>query len=303
MAKKTSSIIPDIIDIEAINSFYYNTFLELDTNRFRWKNLPDSIDPRYLELFLCRNGAVVFLRDPITEEYAAFMCTWTGFDDYYNPTDFYVILPTGKQISLDSENAVIIWNNFTRTSDIPAINMYSTTIADIYVSALVNARAQKHPVAMVAENEQQKLTMINAYKNYAGNHPVIFVKDKQTVANNFTTVNTGAPFVVQELLDAKDRIMEEFLKWLGVKVPLSNNRERLIVNEQIDANAVTYQLRNRGLHSRQIAAEQINKMFGLNIEVEFNEELSTKVTEAVDTMGMVKEGWGGIINESIHNSG
>lgn len=292
MAKKTSSIIPDIIDIEAINSFYYNTFLELDTNRFRWKNLPDSIDSRYLELFLCRNGAVVFLRDPITEEYAAFMCAWTGFDDYYNPTDFYVILPTGKQISLDSENAVIIWNNFTRTSDIPAINMYSATIADIYVSALVNARAQKHPVAIVAENEQQKLTMVNAYKNYAGNHPVIFVKDKQTVANNFTTVNTGAPFVVQELLDAKDRIMEEFLKWLGVKVPLSNNRERLIVNEQIDANAVTYQLRNRGLHSRQIAAKQINKMFGLNIEVEFNEDLSTKVTEAVDTMGMAKEGWG-----------
>lgn len=289
MAKKTNSIIPDIIDITAINDFYFNTFLELDINRFRWKNLPPSIDPRYLELYLCRNGAVVFMHEPVTDSYDAFMCTWTGFDDYYNPTDFYVVLPTGKQISLDSKNSVLIWNNFTRTSDIPAINMYSATIADIYVSAIVNVRAQKHPVAIVAENEQEKLTMLNAYKNYAGNHPVIFVKDKQTIANKMTCVDTKAPFVVQDLLDAKDRIMEEFLKWIGVKVPLSNNRERLIVNEQIDANAVTYQLRNRGLHSRQIAAEQINKMFGLNIEVEFNEEIE-KMAEAVDTMGLVKEG-------------
>ena len=84
--------------------------------------------------------------------------------------------------------------------------------------------------------------------------------------------------------------MEEFLKWLGVKVPLSNNRERLIVNEQVDANAVTYQLRNRGLHARQVAAEQINKKFGLNIEVEFNEELNTQISEAVDSMGLVKDG-------------
>lgn len=289
MAKKTNSIIPDIIDIEAIDSFYFNTFLELDINRFKWKNLPENIDPRYLEMFLCRNGAVVFFHDDVTDTFDCFMCTWTGFDDYYNPTDFYVVLPTGKNIKLDYNNGVIIWNNFTRTSDYPAISMYSKTIADIYAAALVNIRSQKHPVAVVAQNEQEKLTMLNAYKNYAGNHPVVFVKDKQTVANKFTTIDTKAPFVAQELLDAKDRIMEEFLKWIGVKVPLSNNRERLIVNEQIDANAVTYQLRNRGLHSRQLAVEQINRMFGLNIEVEFNEEFTSKITETVNTMGLVEE--------------
>lgn len=290
MAKKTKSIIPDILKLDEIADFYFNTFLELDINRFKWKNLPDTIDPRYMELFLCRNGATVFFHDSVLDRYDCFMCTWTDFDDYYNPTNFYVVLPTGRNIPLDSEDAVIIWNNFTRTSDIPPINMYAATIADIYASALVNIRAQKHPVAVVASSEAEKLTMLNAYKEYDGNHPVLFVKGKESITAKFTCIDTKAPFVAQELLDAKDRVMEEFLKWLGVKVPLSNNRERLIVNEQVDANAVTYQLRNRGLHSRQIAAEQINKKFGLNITVEFNEELNTQISEAVDSMSLVKEG-------------
>lgn len=289
MAKKTNSIFPDILRMDSIADFYFNTFLELDTNRFLWKNLPPGIDARYLEWFLCRNGAIVFLREPVLNKYAAYMATWTGFDDYYNPTNFYMVLPTGRQVKRDIDNSVIIWNNFTRTSDIPAINMYSASVAEVYASAIVNIRSQKHPVVVVADDEKKKLTMLNAYKNLDGNHPVIFVNDK-SVVSGFTTIDTKAPFVAQDLMDIKDRIMEEFLKWLGVKVPLSNNRERLIVNEQIDANAVTYQLRNRGLHSRQIACSQINEMFGLNISVEFNEDLPALAEAAVNKNPFPVEG-------------
>lgn len=276
MPRKTRMIAYDMCNLEGVRAHYYNTFLELAVNRFRWKGLPENIDARYLEFYLTRNGAIDFVWDDVLQEFNAFMCTWTGFDDYYNPTDFHIVLPTGRNIDANTYDSVIIWNNFMRISDIPTINMFADAITNIFVSAMVNVNAQKTPVAMLADSEKEKLTIENAYMQWQGNRPVIWVKDKN-VLDAFQVIKTDAPFVAPELMNLKDRIMEEFLKWLGVKVPLTNGRERLIVNEQADANAVTFQLRNRGLHSRQIACEQINKKFGLNLSVEFNEDLGSLV--------------------------
>jgi hypothetical protein len=37
-------------------SFYYDRLVELAISMFEWKNLPKSIDPRYLELTLFTDG-------------------------------------------------------------------------------------------------------------------------------------------------------------------------------------------------------------------------------------------------------
>lgn len=263
---------------DQIFSHYFGTFLELAINRFKWEGLPDEIDPRYLEYSLCNTGGVIFFEDPIMG-YQALQCAWTGFDNYLNPTDFQVVTPTGYSPHVDYEEGVMVWNNFLRVPDIGSIYMFAHNITDIYNSALVNCRSQKHPVAIEAENESEKLSLINAYKDIDGNKPVIFVKGKSLI-NNINTIDTKAPFVAQELFEIKDKIMEEFLKWLGVKMPLVNGRERLVAQEQADANAVTWQLRNRGLHSRQVAAEQINKKFGLDLYVSFNEDAESLVAES-----------------------
>ena len=83
------------------------------------------------------------------------------------------------------------------------------------------------------------------------------------------------------------------MKWLGVKVNNTQKKERTISQEQRDYNAVTYQLRNRGLHSRQLAVEKINRMFGLDIGVEFNEEgLQAYADELLDMNSMMLGGEG-----------
>lgn len=271
-------IINDICNQDDLFTHYFNTFVELAVNRFRWENLPPEIDPRYLEFSLCNAAGVIFFQDPILG-YMALQCAWTGFDNYLNPTEFQVVTPTGYTATVDREEGIMIWNNFLRVPDMGTIYMFARNIADTYMSALVNTRAQKHPVAIVAENESQKLTMENAYMKMDGNHPVIFVRDKKII-DKIECVDTKAPFVAPELFEIKDKMMEEFLKWLGVKIPLINGRERLVVMEQQDANAVTWQLRNRGLQARQIACEQINARFGLNLRVSFNEDLESLVAES-----------------------
>lgn len=278
MAANYKDIMGDIKNQSDIYAYYFTTFYELAINRFKWENLPTEIDPRYLEMSLCNSGGVIWFFDELLG-YAALQCAWTGFDNYYNPTDFDVITPTGFSAHVDKEEGVMIWNNFMRVADIPFIHMFAKNISDVYESAMVNCKSQKHPVAIYAESEKEKLSLENAYMKVEGNHPIIYVKGKNMI-DRFGTIDTKAPFVAPELFNIKDKMMEEFLKWLGVKIPLINGRERLLDAEQQDANAVTFQLRNRGLHAREVAAEEINRRFGLNLRVSFNEDLASLVTES-----------------------
>lgn len=41
---------------------YYNRLTELSISMFEWVNLPESVDPRFLELTLFAEGQCVFLR-------------------------------------------------------------------------------------------------------------------------------------------------------------------------------------------------------------------------------------------------
>ena len=42
---------------------YYHRLTELAISMFEWKNLPDTIDPRYMELGLFAQGQMVFFED------------------------------------------------------------------------------------------------------------------------------------------------------------------------------------------------------------------------------------------------
>lgn len=259
-------------------SHYFNTFYELALNRFKWKNLPDKIPPRYIEQTLCDNALAIFFHDDVDKTFKCLSGTATGFDVYFNPTHFNVIGGNGySNNELDTDNAVVIWNNFTRTNDLFHIYLFAYSVWDLFVSAMVNAGAQKTPVLIEAESENVKLSLQQVYMKYSGNQPVIFAKGKH-LTDSLNVLKTDAPYVADKLIDLKDRIIEEFFKWLGVRMPLINGRERLVAGEQRDANQVTYQLRNRGLQSRQLAIDEINEKWGLNISVEFDEELSEDAT-------------------------
>ena len=44
---------------------YYNRLTELAISMFEWKNLPETVDPRYLEMCLFSDGMCVFFNDEV----------------------------------------------------------------------------------------------------------------------------------------------------------------------------------------------------------------------------------------------
>lgn len=249
---------------------YLERLTELSISMFEWKNLPDTIDERFLELTLFSDGQAVFFKD----DELGFLCLQVtmngGFNVYRIPTGRRAYAVNGYQRNLTIEDSVIIYNNFVRTNSVNMVKIYARRLYDLDRIIDVNARAQKTPV-LVQGTEQQRLTLLNLYKEFDGNAPVIF-GDKNLDLNALKSISTEAPYVADKIYTLKTQIWNEALTYLGISNINIQKKERLVSDEVIRNQGGTIASRYSRLMARRQACEQINKMFGLNIEVDYRDD-------------------------------
>lgn len=251
---------------------YFNRLMELSISMFEWKNLPSTCDVRYLELALFMNGSAVFFQDDVLEDYVALDVICSGrLDVYGNPVLRRAYSRYNNyQKLLKGNNSVIIWNNYTRTNSVLDVEMFAKRLYNLDRIIDVNANAQKTPI-LIKCDETQRLTMLNVYKEYDGNSPVIF-GDKALNSNGLDVLSTGAPYVADKLYTLKTQIWNEALTYLGISNINVQKKERLITDEVTRNQGGTIASRYSRLESRREAARKINDMFGLNIEVNYRED-------------------------------
>lgn len=262
---------------------YYNRLMELSMSMFEWKNLPDTVDERYLELGLFSSGCMVFFKDDVIGELALNMTYQGGFDIYGEPTKRRAYSKYNQfQTTLDKDNSVIIWNNMLRTNSALDVQMFAYRLYNLDRIVDINANAQKTPVLITCD-EKQKLTMKNLYLQYEGNYPVIF-GDSNLDIKSLSVLKTDAPFVSDKIYDLKVKIWNEALTYLGISNINITKKERMITDEVIRNQGGTIASRYSRLESRRRSVKKINKMFGLNITVDYREDFqSTDIGN--DTLG------------------
>lgn len=262
---------------------YYNRLMELSMSMFEWKNLPDTVDERYLELGLFSSGCMVFFKDDVIGELALNMTYQGGFDIYGEPTRRRAYSRYNQfQTTLNKDNSVIIWNNMLRTNSALDVQMFAYRLYNLDRIVDINANAQKTPVLITCD-EKQKLTMKNLYMQYEGNYPVIF-GDNNLDIKSLNVLKTDAPFVSDKIYDLKVKIWNEALTYLGISNINTTKKERMITDEVIRNQGGTIASRYSRLESRRRAVKKINKMFGLNITVDYREDFQSTDIEN-DTLG------------------
>lgn len=250
---------------------YYDNFLELAVAMFEWKNIPDSIDERFLELTLLTDGMAVFFKDEDMDEYLALRTMIGGQWNVYNiPIQRTAYASNGYNYHLTEDDSVLIFNNMLRTPMVDKLEEFAKELYEIDRTILVNVKAQKTPV-LIKCNENQRLTMKNLYMQYDGNMPFIFA-DKSLDNEALQALSTGAPYVGDKLMQLRIQKYNEVLTYLGISNSAYQKKERLVSDESIRSQGGTIANRYARLNSRRKAADQINKMFGLNIEVRFRED-------------------------------
>lgn len=253
---------------------YYNRLLELAINMYEWKNLPDTVDERFLELTLFSDGMAVYFRDEILGDLCLQTMIGGNLDVYRIPMERTAYAANGYQVRLDPANSVIIFNNYTHTNSMLDIEMYARRLYNIERTIDVNVNAQKTPV-MVIGSEAQRLTLKNLMMQYDGNEPFIYGDDKLNV-NALNVLRLDAPYVADKLNILKRQIWNEALTYLGIENSNTEKKERLVTDEITSNLGGVEAQRFCRLNARRKAADQINAMFGTNITVDFREENKVK---------------------------
>lgn len=281
MPKRKTNFGDSLFQNNSQYGMYLERLTELAVSMFEWENLPDTCDERFLELTLFTNGYAVFFEDkdlsrtglPESDDgtYLALPVATNGKWNVYNiPTGRRAYASNGYQKVLTQDDSVMIYNNLLHTNSVNICRTYARRLYNLDRIVDVNANAQKTPVLILA-NEQQRLTMLQIYQKWDGNEPVIF-GDRDLDMKLVQSLRTDAPYIADKIQGLKTELWNEVLTYLGISNISFQKKERMISDEVLRNQGGTIASRYSRLNARRQAADKINKMFGLNIEVNFRED-------------------------------
>lgn len=249
---------------------YFYSLVELAIGSIKWNGLPDSIDERFLEMCLFYDGMSIFFRDDVLGELALQTMIGGKLDVYRVPKIRQAYAVNGYRKHLDEKDSVIIWNNITRTNSVEGVRMFARKLYEIDRAIDVNVKGQKTPLMIVCD-ENQRLTMKKLYQQYDGNEPFILGTPNLDL-KGIQVLQTGSPFLSDKLMLLKQQTWNEALDWLGIPSVTKEKKERLLTDEVSADMGSTVSFRNTRLMMRKQACENINKMFDLNISVEYRQD-------------------------------
>lgn len=246
---------------------YYNRLALIAQSIYKYENLPNFIDEKWIEKYLYECGKCVFFNDKNLGFMVSKFNTAGNLNNYDEPTTVqaYGTNYINTELLTNNQDCIIIRNNAFSLPTLNTIKLYAIRLTEISRTIDVNINAQKTPV-LIKCSDKQKLSLKNAYNQWDGNSPVIFA-DKSLDITTFNVLKTDAPLVFDKLQLQKHQIWNEAMTFLGINNANMDKKERL-VDDEVQANNEQVEIcAEVMLKSRELAVEQINNLFGLNIKV------------------------------------
>ena len=247
----------------------FNRITNIAISRFKWTGLPDSCNERALELTLYFYGKALFFNDENLGYIHTPVSLPGPFNVYYESVrrNAYSF---NYEKWLDIDNSVLIRGNKTMTPDYFIAWSYSPKIADALRSIDVHTQTIKRPFAISAtENERRS---VEAALEKVCDNEIAVVGTKFTDKNNgLGVLNFNVNCYLSEMWANLKNYYQQAFSALGVDNSFTSKKERLVVNEsEGEQNVIRHTLQS-AYDERKKACEEINKMFGLNLNVEINQ--------------------------------
>ena len=250
---------------------------------FKWDNLPNGINERWIEKYLFDIGKCMFFKDPILG-FRVSKSIDKGINIYNEPIDLEPESTglTEPKTYKNGIDAVLIKNNDLSIPTLPTLQLYAYRLADLTRTQDVNITAQKTPILIIT-SDRQKLTMKNVFNQWSGNEPVIY-GDKEMNIDGVKVLKTDAPIVFDKIQIQKHQLWNEVMTFLGVNNANQDKKERL-VDDEVQANNEQVKIcLDVMLKARQSACSEINRIFGTNIKVSARIGIESKIDELNDEL-------------------
>lgn len=258
-------------------TMYMWRLMDLAMSVFNWKNLPEGVDERMLEFWLLRDGFVGFFFDEMIksddkrrapEGYAVLPLMIQGtWDIYEYPKERKAYAVNGFNYECNEENSVIIFNNYLRVPMWNTLWQYAWRLADAQRTVDINIRQQR-TARLIRCDERQRLTFKNIAAELDEGQAWLLL-DKNVDVNNLEVLDLTTPYIGDEVQRYKHQIWNEALTYLGIENVNTDKKERMVSDEVINNMGDVESERFTRLNARKQACDEINKLFGLDIDVEF----------------------------------
>lgn len=261
-----------ICDMVSIENFYISMLLNLYCSVYEWKGLPDSVDPRFLEMSLIRKGQVLFYMEEEPIGMVSFPCqAASNLTAYGYPEIWQTFGCNGYSRRVPNVDSVYCYNTLNAYPDMQAIIIFAKKLTYIDISVDVNVAMQRFPGLLVT-SEEKKISMENLMQDYEAGKYLVYGKEGIDL-DDFTHIDFKTPYVADKLEYTKRDILADALNYIGVQYSSSNKKERLASTE-IDSN-IGYCEANRVAHlfPRQDCARRLNAKFGTNVTVDIRDNM------------------------------
>lgn len=261
----------------ALEYMYRRQLMGKCISRFTWEGLPNGIDPRFIETTIFNNGYSVFYYDSFFEMFMAMPATIYGpLDIQDNPTGYRVMRNGVYSRDVTASESVCIWGNQIRVPEIDVVLSYAARLAQIDRTIEIDLLNERNPM-IVACSQDQRLTVQNLISKIYDGEPVVWGTENLAVDNLASMIGvfplnqnagTGAVSSIKHM-ESKAKIWGEALTMLGIMNVNSEKRERMVVEEAAGNSGQVLASRESFMKPRQLACEQINEKFGLQISCEW----------------------------------
>ena len=274
---------------------YICYFLDRLQSMFKWSGLPDTIPQKWLESYLLVDGQCAVIN---TDK--GIFATNGGMgaspDEYYIPTKYIVTNPylpenasAGKEytISGTDQNAVLVRNDTYTVGLMPLLLKYCTqmvenditmSIADIWARASAAMSAADDQTRESAELWLKRLR--KGELGVIGEAPFLAGNQNESLRTNPIGTVAGT---LTDLIEYHQYLKAGLYNDIGLNSNYNMKREAIMSNETKLNDDALHPLIDTMLACRKEAAEEINRLFGTEITVEFNSawEDNEKENEAI----------------------
>ncbi len=268
---------------DKINFYREKLFREV-SNLFIWKNVPNEIPTDYLERTLIRHGRVMFFYDDEAYGYMALRAGIRGFNIYEQPTHAFAVAPNDQSLPSNYErtivhkyneeigkekSCVLINNMYGGESLWKIVDHYAFRLALIQQAFDTNALWQNIPVLISVSDDNVRLSLEKMFSDIFTGKPWIVIDKVLTLKEAMQAEPITVDFILDKLYDVKNEVYNEFKQTIGIDASAVEKRERVLVDEVTSNEQITETCLEIMLKQRKIACEEIKKVFGLNIAVDY----------------------------------
>lgn len=259
----------DFNDKEEAQRNYIAYMLNRTQMIFEYKGLPDTIPAKYLELLLQINGYAC-----IAEHQGKLYAYYGGLggepDEYYQPTICVVANPAqkfSKEYRI-GKDCVIMRNDVLLYGMTPLYRRYATAMVENDISfrmASINTRVTAHITAPDDGTKDAADMYLEDLSN--GKLGAIAVNEFLEGIKVLPASNSLRTFT--DLIEYQQYLKASWYNEIGLNANYNMKREKLSTTESQMNNDALLPLVDEMLRCRKEAVEEINKMFGTEISVEF----------------------------------